>query len=199
MTRVRSRAGSHPTASDPPRVKSGMTPPVGLCGPVVPVFVPGMQHHGPNKMAEGQLIPGKSDHGDSRRPPIGPGGHVMLRPYGEPDAGAESDFGRGRGGGPTDLIAAVRQAAGVAAAARVETAELSNAATIVATQRPFALVMSEDVYSFDAAEFRGASTRRQRDPDPRGHRERDAHEARAHLDAEARAGASQARSMTFLS
>ena len=56
-------------------------------------------------------------------------------------------------GGPTDLIAAVRQAAGVAAAARVETAELSNAATIVATQRPFAIVMSEDVYSFDAAEF----------------------------------------------
>jgi hypothetical protein len=56
-------------------------------------------------------------------------------------------------GGPTDLIAAVRQAAGVAAAARVETAELANAATVVATQRPFAIVMSEDVYSFDAAEF----------------------------------------------
>ena len=51
------------------------------------------------------------------------------------------------------MIAAVRQAAGVAAAARVETAELANAATIVATHWPFAIVMSEDVYSFDAAEF----------------------------------------------
>jgi len=56
-------------------------------------------------------------------------------------------------GGPADLIAAVRQAAGVAAAARVETAELANAATVVATHRPFAVVMSEDMYSFDAAEF----------------------------------------------
>lgn len=56
-------------------------------------------------------------------------------------------------GGPADLVAAVRQAAGVAAAARVETAELSNAATVVATERPFAVVMSEDMYSFDAAEF----------------------------------------------
>jgi hypothetical protein len=56
-------------------------------------------------------------------------------------------------GGPADLIAAVRQAAGVAAAARVETADLANAATVVATHRPFAIVMSEDMYSFDAAEF----------------------------------------------
>lgn len=56
-------------------------------------------------------------------------------------------------GGPADLIAAVRQSAGVAAAARVETADLANAATVAATHRPFAIVMSEDVYSFDAAEF----------------------------------------------
>jgi hypothetical protein len=56
-------------------------------------------------------------------------------------------------GGPADLVAAVRQAAGVAAAARVETADLSNAATVAATHRPFAIVMSEDMYSFDAAEF----------------------------------------------
>jgi hypothetical protein len=55
--------------------------------------------------------------------------------------------------GSPDLIAAVRQAAGVAAAARVETAELANAATVVATQRPFAIVMDEVMYSFDAAEF----------------------------------------------
>ena len=56
-------------------------------------------------------------------------------------------------GGPRELIEATRQAAGIAAAAKVETAELSNAATIVATFRPFAIVMSEDVYAFDSAEF----------------------------------------------
>jgi hypothetical protein len=56
-------------------------------------------------------------------------------------------------GGPRELVEATRQAAGVAAAAKVETAELSNAATVVATCRPFAIVMSEDVYAFDAAEF----------------------------------------------
>ncbi|MEY4578148.1 MAG: hypothetical protein RL701_2851 [Pseudomonadota bacterium] len=56
-------------------------------------------------------------------------------------------------GGPADLVAAVRQAAGVAAAARVETADLANAATVAATHRPFAIVMSEDVYAFDSAEF----------------------------------------------
>lgn len=56
-------------------------------------------------------------------------------------------------GGPRELIEATRQAAGIAAAARIETAELSNAATVVATCRPFAIVMSEDVYAFDAAEF----------------------------------------------
>jgi hypothetical protein len=56
-------------------------------------------------------------------------------------------------GGPRELVEATRQAAGIAAAARIETAELSNAATVVATFRPFAIVMSEDVYAFDAAEF----------------------------------------------
>lgn len=56
-------------------------------------------------------------------------------------------------GGPRELIDATRQAAGVAAAARVETAELGTAATVVATHRPFAIVISEDVYGFDAAEF----------------------------------------------
>lgn len=56
-------------------------------------------------------------------------------------------------GGPNELIAAVRQAAGLVAAARLETAELSNAATVAATHRPFAIVMSEDVYAFDSAEF----------------------------------------------
>lgn len=56
-------------------------------------------------------------------------------------------------GGPADLVAAVRQAAGVAAAARVETADLGNAATVAATHRPFAIVMSEDMYAFDSSEF----------------------------------------------
>src|SRR5687767_2763011 len=56
-------------------------------------------------------------------------------------------------GGPRELIDATRRAAGVAAAARIETAELSNAATVVATCRPFAIVMSQDVYGFDATEF----------------------------------------------
>jgi hypothetical protein len=56
-------------------------------------------------------------------------------------------------GGPKALVDATRQAAGIAAAAKVETAELANAATIVASVRPFAIVMSEDVYAFDAAEF----------------------------------------------
>lgn len=56
-------------------------------------------------------------------------------------------------GGPKSLIDATRQAAQVAASANVETAELSDAANVVATCRPFAIVMSEDVYAFDAAEF----------------------------------------------
>ena len=56
-------------------------------------------------------------------------------------------------GGPPELVAAVRQAAGVAASARVETSEISNAATVIATSRPFAIVMSEDIYAFDSVEF----------------------------------------------
>ena len=56
-------------------------------------------------------------------------------------------------GGPRELVDAARLAAGVAAAARVETAELASAATVVATHRPFAIVMSEDIYAFDSAEF----------------------------------------------
>jgi len=56
-------------------------------------------------------------------------------------------------GGPPELVAAARIAAGVAAAARLETAEIATAATVIATHRPFAVVLSEDVYAFDAAEF----------------------------------------------
>lgn len=56
-------------------------------------------------------------------------------------------------GGPAELVEATRRAAGIVAAARVETAELNTAATQVATHRPFAVVMSEDVFAFDASEF----------------------------------------------
>jgi hypothetical protein len=56
-------------------------------------------------------------------------------------------------GGPVLLVEATRQAAGIAAAAKVELAELGTAATVVAQHRPFAIVMSEDVYAFDAVEF----------------------------------------------
>lgn len=56
-------------------------------------------------------------------------------------------------GGPQGLITAARQAAGLVAGARLELAEISNAATVAATHRPFAIVMSEDVYAFDSAEF----------------------------------------------
>jgi hypothetical protein len=56
-------------------------------------------------------------------------------------------------GGPAELVTATRLAAGVAAAARVETAELATAATVIATNRPFAVVVSEDMYAFDASEF----------------------------------------------
>src|SRR5689334_9008323 len=56
-------------------------------------------------------------------------------------------------GGPRELVEATRLAAGIAAAAKVETAELGSAATVVATFRPFAIVMSEDIYAFDSAEF----------------------------------------------
>lgn len=56
-------------------------------------------------------------------------------------------------GGPRELIDATRLSAGVAAAAKIETAEIGNAATVIATSRPFAIVMSEDVYAFDPVEF----------------------------------------------
>ncbi len=56
-------------------------------------------------------------------------------------------------GGPKELVDAARSAAVVAAAARVAIAELSNAATVIATARPFAIVISADIYSFVSAEF----------------------------------------------
>ena len=56
-------------------------------------------------------------------------------------------------GGPDELVAAVTSAAGLAAGARVVSADLASAATLVATHRPFAIVMSDDIYAFDSDEF----------------------------------------------
>jgi len=56
-------------------------------------------------------------------------------------------------GGTEAVIAATRSAAGVALAARVEEVSLSSAATAVSTFRPIAIVMTQDVYGFDADEF----------------------------------------------
>lgn len=56
-------------------------------------------------------------------------------------------------GGYPALVEATRSAAGVALAARVEEVSLSSAATAVSTFRPIALVMTQDVYGFDADEF----------------------------------------------
>jgi hypothetical protein len=38
-------------------------------------------------------------------------------------------------------------------AARIEVADVRGAATVVAAQRPFAVVLEDDVFAFDPAEF----------------------------------------------
>ena len=56
--------------------------------------------------------------------------------------------------GPTpELIEAARRAAYNVPGAEVSMCEVKDAATRTAELRPFAIVMSEDVYAFDAAEF----------------------------------------------
>ena len=56
--------------------------------------------------------------------------------------------------GPTpELVEAARRAAYNVPASEVTICEVKEAATRIAELRPFAIVMSEDVYSFDAAEF----------------------------------------------
>lgn len=56
--------------------------------------------------------------------------------------------------GPTpELVEAARRAAFNVPACDVVLCEVKEAATRIAELRPFAIVMSEDVYSFDAAEF----------------------------------------------
>jgi hypothetical protein len=56
--------------------------------------------------------------------------------------------------GPTpEVIEAAKRAAYNVPAAEVVICEVKEAATRIAELKPFAIVMSEDVYSFDAAEF----------------------------------------------
>jgi hypothetical protein len=56
-------------------------------------------------------------------------------------------------GGPGKLVDAAKKAAAVEAGAIVVACELNDAATTAAKNRPFALVVSQEVYDFDAAEF----------------------------------------------
>jgi hypothetical protein len=56
-------------------------------------------------------------------------------------------------GGPDALLEAVRRSIGRVAAARVVGTDLASAATQVASARPFALVISEEIYGFDSSEF----------------------------------------------
>ena len=56
-------------------------------------------------------------------------------------------------GGPDTLIEAVKRVTSIATNARVVTTDIASAATHVARERPFAIVVSDEVYAFDAAEF----------------------------------------------
>jgi hypothetical protein len=56
-------------------------------------------------------------------------------------------------GGPDALIEAVQRVTSMATNARVVTTDIASAATHVARERPFAIVVSDEVYAFDSAEF----------------------------------------------
>ena len=56
-------------------------------------------------------------------------------------------------GGPPSLLDSTRRAARSVPTAEVVFCELRDAPTRVAEMWPFAIVMSEDLYAFDAAEF----------------------------------------------
>jgi hypothetical protein len=56
-------------------------------------------------------------------------------------------------GGPDSLIEAVYRAIGKQTVARVVATDVAGAATSVASARPFAVVISEEIYGFDAEEF----------------------------------------------
>lgn len=56
-------------------------------------------------------------------------------------------------GGPDPLVHAAYRLAPEATGARVETAAIDEAATFAAEHRPFAIVLSEDLYELDPPEF----------------------------------------------
>jgi hypothetical protein len=56
-------------------------------------------------------------------------------------------------GGPEPLVEAVKHVTLTTTNARVLHTDLASAATKVARTRPFGIVISEEVYAFDAAEF----------------------------------------------
>ena len=56
-------------------------------------------------------------------------------------------------GGPDELVEATRRATAIVTHASVVVADLPTAATQVARARPFAIVVSDEIYAFDAAEF----------------------------------------------
>lgn len=56
-------------------------------------------------------------------------------------------------GGPDALIEAVKHVTLTTTNARVVQSDLASAATKVARARPFALVVSDEIYAFDSAEF----------------------------------------------
>jgi hypothetical protein len=56
-------------------------------------------------------------------------------------------------GGPDGLIEAVRRSIGKVAVARIVPTDVAGAATQVASARPFAIVISEEIYGFDSDEF----------------------------------------------
>ena len=56
-------------------------------------------------------------------------------------------------GGPDALVEAARRAASLVTNAGLITAEVATAATKVARARPFAIILSDELYCFDAAEF----------------------------------------------
>jgi hypothetical protein len=56
-------------------------------------------------------------------------------------------------GGPDALIDAARRVTTTATSARLVTTDIASAATHVARERPFAIIVSDEVYAFDSAEF----------------------------------------------
>ena len=56
-------------------------------------------------------------------------------------------------GGPDELVEATRRAASLVTNATLVQADVTSAATSVARARPFAVVMSDELYGFDSREF----------------------------------------------